>query len=154
MIHYIFIIAPTCLAHSLWSSSGNYKFHRHIQLNLWRWTKNVIVHAQTFISNSLHNVHFLSLEAFTATEFNEMLLGRQQLQDVTVYRSFIDWLLPHLGPTKPPAHPEDGDGVSSPKVGKPSYLDAAVCLRLFHWMFIIHCFYMFRPQNIALFIDV
>ena len=65
--------------------------------------------------------------------------------------SSVDWLRPHLGPVNPPAHPEDGDEVSSPNVGKPSYLDVAVCLRLFHWIFIIHCFYMFRPQNIALF---
>jgi len=35
-----------------------------------------------------------------------------------------------------------------PNVGKPSHLDAAVCLRLFHWIFIIHCFYRFRSHKI------
>ena len=35
--------------------------------------------------------------------------------------------LQSLGSTKPPAHPEDGDGVSSRNVGRPSHLDAAVC---------------------------
>jgi hypothetical protein len=36
------------------------------------------------------------------------------------------------GTTKPPAHPEDGDGVSSRIVGKPSRPDAAVCQRKFN----------------------
>jgi hypothetical protein len=39
-----------------------------------------------------------------------------------------------LGSTKPTAHPEDGDGVSSRIVEKPSHLDAAVCLRKLHWI--------------------
>ena len=34
--------------------------------------------------------------------------------------------------TKPPAHPEDGDGVSTQNVGKP-HLATAVCLRIFYW---------------------
>jgi len=34
--------------------------------------------------------------------------------------------------TKPPAHPEDGDGVSSQSVGRPSHPDEAVCPRKFH----------------------
>jgi len=37
-----------------------------------------------------------------------------------------------FGSTKPPAHPEDGDGVSSQNVRKPSYIDVAVGLRKFH----------------------
>jgi hypothetical protein len=148
---YLLITVRTYSAHSLWPSSGNYKLHRPIQLNLWSWTKNIIVHAQTFTSNSLCNVYYLGLEAFAATEFNEIFSGRQQHQDVNVYRSFIDWLRPHLGPTKPPAHREDWDWVNSPNVSKPSHRNAAVCQRLFPWIFVIHCFYMFRPQNVALF---
>jgi len=34
---------------------------------------------------------------------------------------------------KPPAHPEDEDGIRSRNVGKPSVPDAAVCPRKFHW---------------------
>ena len=36
--------------------------------------------------------------------------------------------------TKPPAHPEDGDGVSSWNIGRPSHLDTAVCPRKCHWI--------------------
>jgi len=36
-----------------------------------------------------------------------------------------------FGATEPPAHPEDGDRVSSQN-GRPSHLDAAVCPRKFH----------------------
>jgi len=35
--------------------------------------------------------------------------------------------------TKPPTRPEDGDGVWSRHVGKPSHPDAALCPRIFHW---------------------
>jgi hypothetical protein len=37
-----------------------------------------------------------------------------------------------FGSTKPPAHPEYGDRISSWNVGKPSHLNAVVCLRKFH----------------------
>jgi hypothetical protein len=37
-----------------------------------------------------------------------------------------------FGATKPPAHPEDGDGVSSWNLGKPSLPNAAVCSRKLH----------------------
>ena len=37
-----------------------------------------------------------------------------------------------FGATKPPALSEDGDGVGTRNVGKPSHLDAAVCQRKFH----------------------
>jgi hypothetical protein len=37
-----------------------------------------------------------------------------------------------FGATKPPAHPEYGDGFSSRNVGKPSHPDAAVCPRKFY----------------------
>jgi hypothetical protein len=47
-----------------------------------------------------------------ATEFNEI---------------FSD----DFGATKPPAHPEGGDGNSSRSVVKPSHLEAAACLRKF-----------------------
>ena len=36
------------------------------------------------------------------------------------------------GLVEPPAHPADGDGVSSRNVGKSLHLDAAVCWRKFH----------------------
>ena len=39
-----------------------------------------------------------------------------------------------FGAKKPPADPEDGNGVRSRNVGKPSHPDAAVCLRIFHWI--------------------
>jgi hypothetical protein len=45
----------------------------------------------------------LRLEAFAETDFNEIFSGRQPLHDVTVFRRS----------TELPAHPEDGDGVSS-----------------------------------------
>jgi len=38
----------------------------------------------------------MSLEAFAVTEFNEMFLGRQPLQDVKVFWRFRDWLCPLL----------------------------------------------------------
>ena len=41
-------------------------------------------------------------------------------------------LVTSFGTTKPPAQPEDGDGVSSWNVIKPSHLDTAVCPRKFH----------------------
>ena len=41
-------------------------------------------------------------------------------------------LLISFGATKPPAHSEDGDGVSYRNVGKTSHLDAAVGPRMFH----------------------
>ena len=37
-----------------------------------------------------------------------------------------------FGATKPPAHPEDGDGVSCPNVVELSHPEAAVCLRKCH----------------------
>ena len=37
-----------------------------------------------------------------------------------------------LGATKPPARPEDGDGVVSRKLGKSSHPDAADCPRKFN----------------------
>jgi len=40
----------------------------------------------------------------------------------------------NFGSTKPPTHPEDGDGVISRNVRKPSLLDAAVCQRKFNWI--------------------
>ena len=42
-----------------------------------------------------------------------------------------------FGSTKSPAHPEYGDRVSSWNVGKPLHLDAAVCLRKFHWILLL-----------------
>jgi hypothetical protein len=45
----------------------------------------------------------LRLEAFAETDFNGIFSGQQQRQDVKVFRRS----------TKPPAHPEDVDGVSS-----------------------------------------
>jgi len=39
-----------------------------------------------------------------------------------------------LHATEPPAHPEDGDEVTSRNVGKTSHLDAAVFARKFHQM--------------------
>jgi hypothetical protein len=41
-----------------------------------------------------------------------------------------------LSPSSP-AHPEDGDGVSSRNVGKPSCLDAADCPRKFNWILLL-----------------
>jgi len=38
------------------------------------------------------------------------------------------------GATKPPAHPEDGDGVTCRNVGKPHF-DPAVFPRKFHWTY-------------------
>jgi len=46
----------------------------------------------------------------------------------------VGHLVISFGATKPPAHPEDGDGVSSRIVGKPSHSDAAVCQRKFNWI--------------------
>ena len=48
-----------------------------------------------------------------------------------------NWWAISFGATKPPAHPEDGDGVSSRNVGKPSHLDAAVCRRKFRYIRLI-----------------
>jgi len=39
-----------------------------------------------------------------------------------------------VGVTKPPAHPEDWNGVISRNVRKPPRLDAAVCPIKFHWL--------------------
>jgi len=39
------------------------------------------------------------------------------------------WHHHRFGATKPPAHPEDGEGVRSRNVGKPSHPDAADCQR-------------------------
>jgi len=64
----------------------------------------------------------LRLEAFAETDFNEIFSGRQARQYAKVCRRSA----------KPPARPEDGDGVSYRNVGKPSHLDAAVCPRKFH----------------------
>jgi hypothetical protein len=86
----IVVTTPTCFAHSLRPSLGNYKLHRHIQINVWSWKKNIIVHAQTFTSNSLRSVYYSSLEAFAATVLNEMFSRRQQLQYVKFYQSFLD----------------------------------------------------------------
>jgi len=44
----------------------------------------------------------------------------------------VGHLVINVGATKPPAHPEDGDEVKARNVRKPSYPDAAVCLRKFH----------------------
>jgi hypothetical protein len=38
--------------------------------------------------------------------------------------------------TKPPAQPEDWDGISSRNVGKLLYLNTAVCPRNFHWDYV------------------
>jgi len=76
----------------------------------------------------------LRLESFAATDFNENFSGRQTRQDVKVLRRF-GLVAPkpiNFDATKPPAHPEDEDGVSTRNVGKPSHPDAAVCPRYFH----------------------
>jgi hypothetical protein len=59
--------------------------------------------------------HYVSPEAVAATQFHEMLSGRQRRRDVKVEPSHQQ-------------HPEDGDGVGYRNVGEPSRLDAAVCL--------------------------
>jgi len=43
----------------------------------------------------------------------------------------IGQLVFNFGTTKPPAHPEDGDGVSARNVGKP-HPDVAICQRKFY----------------------
>jgi len=59
-------------------------------------------------------------------EANEIFSGRQPRQNVKVF-----WYIGSTN-TKPPVHPEDGDGISSRNVGKPSHPDAAVCPRKSH----------------------
>ena len=46
----------------------------------------------------------------------------------------VGHLVIRCGATKPPAHPEDGDGVSCWNSRKPSHPDAAVCPWNFHWI--------------------
>ena len=70
----------------------------------------------------LLDITLKSPETFAATEFNEI---------------FSD----DFGATKPPAHPEDGDGNSSRNVVKPSNLDAVVCLRKVHWITVGYTIY-------------
>ena len=58
------------------------------------------------------------------------------LQVVLVVWEHQNWWVSHdwvisFGSTKPPAHPDEGDGVTSRNVRKP-HLDAAVCPRIFH----------------------
>jgi len=44
----------------------------------------------------------------------------------------VGHLVISFGATKPPAHLEDGDGISSQTIGKTSHLDVAVSPRKFH----------------------
>jgi hypothetical protein len=71
-----------------------------------------------------------SPEAFAATEFNAI---------------FSD----DFYATKPPAHPEDGDGNSSRNVVKPSHLDAAVCLRKVHLLTIRYTIYSLKAIGLT-----
>ena len=57
--------------------------------------------------------HYVSPEAVAATEFHEMLSGRQRREDVK------------LEEPSHQQHPKDGDGVGYRNVGEP-HLDAAV----------------------------
>jgi len=47
-------------------------------------------------------------------------------------QKIVGHLVISFGSTIPPAHPEDGDGVSSQNIRKPSHLDVTVCQRKFH----------------------
>jgi hypothetical protein len=67
---------------------------------------------------------------------NKIFSGRQPRQDVKVFRRFGN-LTPSpfsecvsFGATKPPAHPENGDGIIYRNVG--SHPDAGVCPRKIH----------------------
>jgi len=60
-----------------------------------------------------YQVGDISLEAFAATEFNEIFLGREPRQDVKVFRCSRNELCPYFYE------------VSTRNVGKPSHLDAA-----------------------------
>jgi len=71
------------------------------------------------------HVCYLSLEAFAATEFNEIFSGRQPHHDVMVLRRFGSQPRPHL-------QGELWDGVISRNGGKISQFEAAVCPRKFN----------------------
>jgi hypothetical protein len=60
------------------------------------------------------------VEAFAAIDLNENFSGRQTHQDVKVLRLFglVVSKVISFDVTKQPAHPEDGDGVSTRNVGK------------------------------------
>lgn len=47
--------------------------------------------------------------------------------------SSLNFNIDSFDATKPPAHPDNGDGVSSWNVRKPSHLDMAVSPRKLHW---------------------
>ena len=69
----------------------------------------------------------MSLETFVANEFNDIFSGRQLSQDVKVAPNLTAHESISFGATKLSEHPEDGDGVSSRIVEKPSQLDAIFC---------------------------
>lgn len=104
------------------------------------------------VSSDFCYLHFkyctcISPEAFTATQFNEMFLGRQPHQDARNFQCFRYWFCPLFqgvvgGLVEPilvlalpchQQHPESWVEVSPWNARKPSCLDAAICLRTFHW---------------------
>jgi hypothetical protein len=76
----------------------------------------------------------------SATTFLLLPLTRGVAFQTTPYEQIytqhrVGHLVISFGSTKqPPAQPEDGDEVSLQNIGKPSHLDATVCLRKFRWI--------------------
>jgi hypothetical protein len=100
-----------------------------------------------------YQIFFLSLEAFTATEMNDMFSSRQPRQDVKFCRRFGEWLRSHLqdagslvepqlipdiscGSIKPSATPCS----LSPKRRRSVAFWWTICSRIFHWNFLSACF--------------
>jgi hypothetical protein len=86
----------------------------------------------------VNNSQAVSLDAFAATEFNEIFLGGQPHQKVKIFQrppssgsagGLVEPRPISFGSTKPPALPEYGYRVISRNVVKHSHLDGAVCPR-------------------------
>jgi len=84
--------------------------------------------------NALHNQEETSATTFWLFPLTRGLHSNPQPDIQRYTQRRVGHLVISFGATKPPAHPEVGDGVSSWNIRKPSHPDAGACLRKFHFI--------------------
>jgi hypothetical protein len=83
-----------------------------------------------FLRKKVTQSLILKFTAFSTADRSSQIHGTNDKRRYTQCR--VGHLIISFGATKPPAHPEDGDGVCSQNIRKPSHLDVAACPRKFN----------------------
>ena len=98
-----------------------YYYYHHHHHQIWKIYFGLIIVQCNFLKQ-------------TATPGCEGFLTFLELMTRCTSQGTVGHLVISFGASKPPAHHEDGDRVSSRITGKTSHSDAAVWLRKFHWI--------------------